>query len=56
MLQLVQFTSQRLLDMGRRGQQLIKEHYASSTIANKMNAVYAWLANEAERPDWIDTE
>lgn len=56
MLQLVQFTSERLLDMGRRGQQLIKEHYASSTIANKMNAVYAWLANEAERPDWVDTE
>ncbi|MCA9260898.1 MAG: glycosyltransferase [Planctomycetales bacterium] len=44
----------QLAELGRRGQSLVKRTYAWKTAAERLLALYRWLARSADRPDFVD--
>ena len=43
----------KLLVMGQRGQQLVKENFAAPEVAKQMIRLYQWLVGNGEKPDFV---
>ena len=43
-----------LQQMGVNGRQLIEQKYSMQAVAKQMLALYDWILNKAEQPDFID--
>jgi glycosyltransferase involved in cell wall biosynthesis len=41
--------------MGERGRRLVEERFGWAAIAQRMLAVYRWLAGDAQVPEWVRT-
>jgi glycosyltransferase involved in cell wall biosynthesis len=48
-----QLSDEQRREMGRRGQQLVEQNYTWPAAAQKMLAVYEWLAAGGDRPDCL---
>ena len=41
------------IEMGKRGQELIKNNYSVEVVAEKMTRLYNWILNGGEKPDFV---
>jgi glycosyltransferase involved in cell wall biosynthesis len=41
------------LEMGKRGQELVKNNYSIEVIAKKMIRLYEWVLNGGEKPEFV---
>lgn len=42
-----------LLEMGERGQRLIREKYIADNVAQQMNQLYQWMADGVTKPEFV---
>jgi hypothetical protein len=41
------------LEMGKRGQELVKNNYSIEVVAKKMIRLYDWILNGDEKPEFV---
>lgn len=51
--EIVSLPDEMILAMGARGRRLMEEKYEQSKVAGMMLALYAWLAGEGKKPDFV---
>lgn len=53
MRRVMQMPTAELLQMGRRGQQMVQERFTAPRVAAQMDRLYHWLTEGGERPPFI---
>lgn len=48
-----ELSSDKLLDMGRNGQALMKSNYSVEALAIKMRSLYNWILGKEPKPDFV---
>jgi glycosyltransferase involved in cell wall biosynthesis len=41
------------LEMGKRGQELVKDNYSVEVVSKKMIRLYEWILNSGEKPEFV---
>ena len=42
--------------MGKKGRQLIEQKYSMQAVSEKMYALYQWVLNKGDRPDFVKVD
>ncbi|MDR1544235.1 MAG: glycosyltransferase [Prevotellaceae bacterium] len=53
MQQVLELSTDELLQMGQRGMELVKNNYSADKVALQMKQLYEWILNKCEKPEFV---
>mgnify|MGYP005834592675 CR=1 FL=1 len=53
MRDVLEMSTEDLLDMGQKGRQLVLRKYTATEVAHKMAQLYSWIINDGRKPEFV---